>query len=916
MTERRHVIEKQVMNTVYAALLALTTALVSAQGLQPGASYDPAVPTLKSVAGHEPGEAITTPEQVGRYLEALTKAAPERTRLVQYATSWEGRPLHYVIVGSKEHIARLDEIRRGMQALGAASSDAERLIAGLPVIVWLLHGVHGNEISSSDAALAEAYHLLAARGNADVDLILREALVIIDPMQNPDGRHRFVTSNLLGRAAQPDPEPQSAEHDEPWPGGRSNHYLFDMNRDYFALSQPETQGRARVMLEWFPQVVVDLHEMGGNSTYYFAPPATPLNPLITPAQQKWFDTFGRANAAQFDHRGFAYFVREVYDSFYPGYGESWPIFHGAVGMTYEQASARGLVFRREDGTQLTYKDGVTHHFTAAISTAATAARNREQLLKDFLEYRRSAVALGQQGTREYLIPPGPDPSRAHRLAELLARQGIQVRRTEQPVEAGGRKLPAGTYVVPLAQPAGRLVRNLLDPEVRMDDAFLKEQERRRRERLPDQIYDVTAWSLPLVFDVEVVASDRATTVRTTDVNPTNGDQVATPSASAQSGTPLGFLMPWGSGAAVTAAEALREGIRVQFADEAFTHSGRRYEAGTAFIRIGPSPGGTAAASVPVAQTTLTPDAAAKTVRTIAARHHAELVPISGTWTDEGISLGSGRVATLKSPRVLLAWDAPTSSLSAGWARYVLERRFGARVTAMRVSTLQNFNMSDYDVLVLPSGSYSFSEDALRRLRDWIRGGGTLITLAEASRWAARDRTNLLSTDTLLRDGSAERDTEGAAQAQGGQAGGGGGGGGGAKPDPSKPFDYEKAIEPERERPENLAGALLRVRLDRNHWLTAGLDSEIQVIVEGSRVFAPLKLDAGRNVGVYANAEQLVASGLVWKEAQPLLAQRAFLMHQPMGRGHIIAFAEDPNYRAFAEATELLFFNAVLLGPGH
>ena len=886
-----HVINKQVMKIVHVAFLCLATGVLSAQGLAPDTNYDPAVPTLKAVVGHEPGDAITTPDQVGRYLEALNRYAPDMTRLVQYATSWEGRPLHYLMVGSKERMAGLEDVRKGMQALASGSGDAEGLIPGLPVIVWLLHGVHGNEISSADAALAEAYHLLAARGDADVEQILRDALVIVDPMQNPDGRQRFVTNNLLGRAAEPDPEPQSAEHDEPWPGGRSNHYLFDMNRDYFALSQPETQGRARVMLEWYPQVVVDLHEMGGNSTYYFAPPASPLNPLITPAQQKWFEVFGRANAAQFDRRGFPYFVREVYDSFYPGYGESWPIFHGAVGMTYEQASARGLAYRREDGTVLTYKMGVTHHFTAAITTAATAAKNRERILRDFLEYRKSAIALAQKGTREYLIPPGPDPARAARLAWLLASQGIQVRRAAEAFEAGDRSMPAGTYIVPLGQPAGRLARNLLDPDVKMDDVFLKEQERRRRERLPDQIYDVTAWSLPLIFDVEVIAADRATNVRTTTVdqqNPAPAAQTAAPG-----GTPLGFLLPWGSGAAAAVTEALRAGIRVHSADESFTHSGRRFEAGTAFVRV--------ANNV---------DGVAERLRELGQRHHAEIVQITDTWTDEGISLGSGRVATLKAPRVLLAWDSPASSLSAGWARYVLERRFGQRVTAMRVSTLQNFNMNDYDVLVLPSGSYSFNEDALRRLRDWIRGGGTLITLAEASRWAARDRNELLSTDTLLRDGSPERESEGSSQRSDTQSGSG------AKPDTSEPFDYEKAIEPERERPVSQAGALLRVRLDRNHWLTAGLDGEIQAVIEGARVFAPLKLDDGRNVGVYEKAERLVASGLVWEEAQPLLAQRSFLMHQTLGRGHIVAFAEDPNYRAFAEATQLLFMNAILLAPAH
>ena len=871
-------------------LLLLSSSSASAQ-IVAGTTYDSTVPTLESVVGHKPGDQITTPDEIGRYLEALAKAAPDRTRLVRYATTWEGRPLHYLMIGSRERMAAIDAVRTGMRAIAAGAPEADGLIARLPVMVWFIHGVHGNEISSSDAALQEAYHLLAARGDADVDLTTREAIVIIDPMQNPDGRQRFVTHNLLGRAAEPDPEPASAEHDEPWPGGRSNHYLFDMNRDYFALSQPETQGRARVMLEWYPQVVVDLHEMGGNSTYYFAPPADPINPYMTDAQRRWLDTFGRANAAQFDRRGFGYFVREVYDAFYPGYGDSWPAFHGAIAMTFEQASARGLAFRRQDDTVLTYKQAITQHYTAALTTAITAARNRERILRDFLEYRRSAIKLGQQGTREYVVPSGQDPARLARLGSILAQQGIQVKRADESFSIGPRTAGPGSLIVPLAQPAGRLARNLLDPDVKMDEAFLKEQDRRRRERLPDQIYDVTAWSLPLAFDLEVLASDRTSTVRASDV--TTEWKPASPPAPPQ-GT-IGFLMPWGTGAAAAVAEALRAGIRVVSADDGFTHGKRTYAAGTAFIRLADLPAGAPAVLAEIAQ-----------------RHGAELVPISETWTESGISLGSGRVVSLSMPRVLLAWDTPTSSLSAGWARFVLERRFHQRVTAIRSSTLQNFNMADYDVLVLPSGTYTFSEDVLRRLRDWIRNGGTLITIAEASRWAARDRIGLLSTDTLLRDGSAERDPEAASAAPSGQ----GGAAPSAKPDAAKPFDYDKAIQPERERPESLAGAMLRVRLDRNHWLTAGLDGEITGVVEGARVFAPLKLDAGRNVGLYLTEDRLVGAGLVWKEAQPLLAQRAFLMHQPLGAGHVIAFAEDPNYRAFTDATMLLFMNAVLLAPGH
>jgi hypothetical protein len=391
-------------------------------------------------------------------------------------------------------------------------------VAASPVVVWLVHGVHGNEISSSDAALLEAYHLLASTGDADVDVVLRDALVLIDPMQNPDGRARVLFQNLQGRAAGPDGAAYNAEHDEPWPGGRTNHYLFDMNRDWFAQTQRETRGRIQVALDYWPHVNVDLHEQGGNNTYYFAPPADPLNPHITKSQVAAFDLFGRANARRFDERGWPYFIREVYDSFYPGYGESWPIFQGSIGMTYEQASARALTFTRDDGTTLTYRQGVMHHFNAAIVTAVTAARNRERLVREFLEYRRSAVAEGETGPiREYVLVPGHDPSRADLLARSLATQGIEVRRADEALAVGTRKVPAGAYIVSNAQPSGRLIRNLLDPQTDQPEDFIARQEARRLRRLPDQIYDVTAWSLPLVYDVEVVTSPAAIGAKSTPV---------------------------------------------------------------------------------------------------------------------------------------------------------------------------------------------------------------------------------------------------------------------------------------------------------------------------------------------------------------------------------------------------------------
>jgi hypothetical protein len=863
--------------------------------LWPGAKYDPAIPTIKSVLGHDHGEVITPPEGVAQYLQALQKAAPTRSRLIEYARSWEGRPLWLFVIGSADRIAKLDQIKADIQRFAdprrTPAADGDRLARELPVVVWLIHGVHGNEISSADAALVEAYHLLASQGDEGVDTVLRDALVLIDPMQNPDGRARFIATNSLGRAMNADPVPYSAEHDEPWPGGRSNHYLFDMNRDWFAQSQPETRGRIKLALEFQPQIAVDLHEQGGDNAYYFSPPAEAINPHVTKNQIAGWDLLGRANAARFDERGWAYYIREVYDAFYPGYGDSWPTFQGSIGNTYEQASARGLVFARSDGDTLTYRDGVMHHFNAAIVTAITAARNREMLMRNYLEYRRSAIAEGEKGPiREYVIVPGQDASRADLLARNLATQGIEVRRAEEPIKLAARTIPAGAYLVSNAQPTARMIRNLLDPKTEQSAEFIKKQEERRKMRLNDQIYDITAWNLPMLFDVEVATSPTTISAKTSAV-PSQYDAPfpARPLPTSK----VGYLMPWGSAAVALSADAMRQGIRIRSVGGAFTHNGRRYPIGTGFIRNSENAA----------------DLNAK-LSALAVKHGAELVPIDSTWVDEGTSLGSNDVAALKSPKILLVWDAPTLSLSAGWTRYTLERRFGAAVTAVRTGSLGRANFDDYDVIVMPSGNYTgqINDGILSRIKDWLRGGGTLVTIAEASRWATGSSVGLLETTTLLKDGRPDVPSP--------TGGGSSGSNSPSSSKPGEPFDYDKAIQPERERPASQPGAILRATIDTNHWLSAGQDAETQVMIEGNRVFAPIKLNSGRNVGVYATKDKLIASGLIWPDAQDILVQKAFLMHQPFGQGHVIAFAEEPNYRAFTESTMLLFMNAVLLGPGY
>jgi hypothetical protein len=357
---------------------------------------------------------------------------------------------------------------------------------------------------------------------------------------------------------------------------------------------------------------------------------------------------------------------------------------------------------------------------------------------------------------------------------------------------------------------------------------------------------------------------------------------------------VGYLMPWGSAAAALSADALRTGMRIRSVGGAFTQNGRRFPIGTAFIRNAENPA----------------DLNAR-LSALAAKHGAEIVPIDSTWVDEGTSLGSNDVQALKTPKVMLVWDTPTATLSAGWTRYVLERRFGQNVTAVRTSALGRANFSDYDVIVMPSGNFAgtINDGVLNRIKDWLRAGGTLVTIAEASRWATGSSVGLLDTTTVLKDGRPDVPPPSGASGASGATGA-------TSAKPGEPFDYDKAIQPDRERPASQPGAILRVTLDTNHWLTAGHDADGQVMIEGNRVFAPIKLNSGRNVGVYATKDKLIASGLIWPDAQDILVQKAFLMHQPFGQGHVIAFAEEPNYRAFTEATMLLFMNAVLLGPGY
>ncbi len=839
-------------------------------------NFDPAIPTLTASAGHAPATRITSPDQAYAYLKALAEAAPDRARLVQYAVSWEGRPLYYIVLTAPANMARLEAIRTDMATIAAGRPGNG---SALPV-TWLAYGVHGNEISSTDAALMTAYHLLAATDDERAARIMANTIVVIDPMQNPDGRARFVNNFLASTGIAPAADRQAAEHDEPWPSGRVNHYMFDLNRDWFTLSQPETRGKVAAIRQWNPVVVVDLHEMGGDETYFFSPAAQPFNPNLSAAQIRNYELIGRYNAAAFDARGEPYFTREVYDLFYPGYGDTWNAHQGAIGSTYEQGSARGLVFARRDGTQLTYADGVGNHFAASLATAAAVADNPQKFLSDFAAYR-SGNASGAAGRGAYVIDLGKRRWNAERLGRRLAEQGITVLRREGSASVCGKSYPAGFLAVPQAQPAARLVRSLLDRDTPLPPDFLAEQERRRSVDLPHELYDVTAWSVGLMAGVDVNLCNAAV----------SGDVLAADApiaAKAEGAGTFAIAVPWtDSGQARLVTLALREGIDGRVTDRAFATGGREFPRGTVVFPAGSNSPGKMARL-------------AELSREIG----AHTVALDSGWVDSGPNLGSERFVRLTLPRVAVAWDDGVSQLSAGAFRYVIEQRLGLPVTPIRTSRLGRADLSDYDVLLVPEGNPAsvLGEGGQRAMRSFVQRGGVLVAVGDSLEAFTSGDSPLLA---VKREAALGREPAEASEEESDLA---------EAIAITSDEEYREAIKDQTALPDTLPGALLNVVGEPDHFLSAGYDDGAVVLATGTQIFTPLDRAKGINVLRFAAPGNLIASGYVWDENRRQLAYKPYLMAQPQGRGLVIGFAHDPSTRAYLEGLDLMIANAVLVAP--
>ncbi len=875
------------------------TALIASEAtdseMWPGARYDESIPTFDDILGHAPGEWIVSHPDALRYLRALESASAGRMKVFTTGETWERRELVYAVIGTKQRLDALDDLKARIARVAdprqTSADDARGLIAELPATVWLAYGVHGNEISSPDAALFFAYHLLAAQGDPSVDQILEETLVFVDPMQNPDGRTRFVHNFTANTGIEPDPARSNAVHDEPWPGGRTNHYLFDLNRDWLPLTQPETRARVASLREWLPLVFVDLHEMGGDSSYYFAPEAVPYNPHLAPEQRTNLDLFGRNNAKWFDRYGFDYFTREIFDAFYPGYGASWPAYYGAIAMTYEMASARGLAWQRSDGDILTFRDGVQRHFVSSVGTAEAAAMNREKLWSDFRLYRETAIeeGLSEVGGRLMAFPARGNKGATDRLASVVAEHGGEIYRLSEATEMCGSRLPAGSYIADLAQPAKRMLMSFLDNDVPMEEEFLREQERLRALGLPDQIYDVTSWSLPLMFGAEMI---RCAGTVPAGAERLGNDGANTPRTVAgtldRRDAKVAYLVRWGdSGAARFLARALANGLTAFSSDVPFTMNNENFPAGTLAWKVMDNP----------------PDLVER-LAVLAAETGVSVTATDTSWVQSGVNFGSNRMARLKDPAIAILWDAPTSSYSAGATRFLIERELGHPVTVIRVSALSRTDLDTVDVLIFPdSRGYegAISGSTGKQLQAFVRGGGVTIGLGGGI--APLAEHGLLSTQRERRAGT---DSEGP-EKKGGELADG--------TLLTTEADYLNAIEPDGRTPDSLAGVLLRARTDQHHWLTAGLASHLNVLVRGGDIYTPLQLDAGRNAAIFEAPEELLVSGYAWQETLEQMAFKPFVMVEPLGTGLTIGITADPTVRAYQEGLLPLLASAIFRRSG-
>jgi len=815
--------------------------------------------------GYKLGTQFTPHAEILRYVAHVVAHTPSRMRLVPYGNTYEHRPLEVVQVASAETFGRLDEVRHNnLKLAGLEAGTGQRQ---QPAVCWLSYNVHGNEAVSSEAVMQVLYDLANPQDQQMQDW-LKNTVVIVDPCVNPDGRDRYGVWYNRVRNQSPNANPDSWEHHEPWPGGRFNHYYFDLNRDWAWQTQQETRQRIVLYNQWLPAVHADFHEMGPNNSYYFSPAAKPYHADITPWQRKFQGILGDYNKVAFDKNNWLYFTREIYDLYAPTYGDTWPSFNGAIGMTYEQGGGgpAGVAYARLDGDTLTLAQRIAHHHAASRATIQATAERHDDLLREFQSYFATAKAKPQGEYKTYVLSAGNDPGQLRALTQYLERNQISYGFASKRTKSRGFNYTSGKteavqieprdVVVSMYQPKSTLVKVLFEPRPQLEDSLT---------------YDITSWALPYAFGVKAYALPG----RLDASGKAPAQATVRGSAAAPADRPYAYLARWNSLQDVRfLSRLLQQKVKVRYAEKAFESEGQQYAPGTLVItRTGNEAMGARFDQLVRAQA----DSAGTVV-----------TAVKSGFSTTGRDLGSGTVHFVKQPNVAVVAGPGVDGTAFGEVWHFFEQQLGYPLTVLGTDYLSRVSLQKYDVLILPNGNYAdiYPEKSLESLKAWVRDGGKLIALEGAAKFLSTKKDFLLKAKVV--DSVAVKKDE--------------------KTNPYKAL--RRYGNSEREEAEDVVqGSVYRVQLDNTHPLAFGYGDTYFALVR-----APLNYrflgKGGWNVGVIK--KNSYSAGFIGAKARKELTDTFVVGTQDLGRGEVVYLGDNPLFRAFWQGGKLLFSNAVFL----
>ena len=890
------------------------------------ADYARDVPTPESIVGHAIGAKAVRYGTLAGYLYALAQAS-DRVTLTSYGQSHEGRRLYYLTITSRANHERLDRIRSDNAKLAdprklKGTAQADQIIKDHPAVAWLNYSIHGDELSSTDAALFVAYHLTASRDEATRKL-LDETVIHIDPLVNPDGRERYLShlQQLTGVVSSPDL--QSMQHQALWSRGRGNHYLFDLNRDWLIHRQPEVASLAKVILSWNPHLLIDSHEQNAYDTYLFDPPREPINTHLSPAILNWRTRFSVDQAKAFNRYGWSYYTKDWYSEWSPIYTNAWASLQGSIALLYEQARVDAASVKHATGEVMTFRQSVHHHIVSSLANLKTLQAHRREILNDFVTDRQQSISEDGDGDNTLLVRPCSDTARWNDFLRLLEDQGIEMEfaqrafHVENATGIGNdtvtmRAFPEGTLVIQANQPRRRILRALCDLDPHLKDSFLLEERKEIENRRESLLYDVTSWNLPMAFALDALWVPGAPDVKL-------GKDTSTPTENCTrtvKKSRYGYLIDCRSSDVYRLLVRLFENqCHPRVALKPFHTSDAEFAPGTVLLRGHENP-----------------DAMPDILRRASSNLAVNIHSVDSALVNEGPDLGSGKFELLTAPRVAIASQWPVRTTSFGSVWYLLDHHLQLRSSPINIQNLSRIDLRKYNVLVLPDASgleRVLGESAVAKVRRWVEGGGTLVALGNSASFAtAKDRR--LSSVRLKRDvlDKLEEYDEAVAREKSARD---------IEIDPNLVWGTKAAKEPnarDPNRPQSAKkkddidalkradewqrlfgprGSFLLGLLETEHWLSFGLSDKLPVMFSGSGAFMS-KYPVATPVRL-ADPNALRLSGLLWPEARQRLANTAYATVEAKGRGQIILFATDPTSRMWFPGMQRLFLNAVLLGPG-